>query len=114
MEVVSALVIEAWALRIASAMAVEMEFPVVVFESDCKNLINCINDPRKPCPWEIAALVDDIKDWAGARQWFFVWCCREKSKSAHWLASNCLNRKILIHTDCIPPGLGALLARESP
>lgn len=49
----SVLAIEPWALRIACAVAVEMNFPVVIFESDCKNLISCINDSKVQVPWEI-------------------------------------------------------------
>ncbi|KAI8571590.1 hypothetical protein RHMOL_Rhmol01G0131800 [Rhododendron molle] len=94
-------------------MASDLGFSVVTFESDCKILINCINEPKSSCPWEIAALIDDIKSWASSRQLSFVWCCQEQNRSAHWLASNCLNRKILVNSGCIPPGLRSLLDRDS-
>ncbi|KAI8546023.1 hypothetical protein RHMOL_Rhmol07G0083500 [Rhododendron molle] len=56
------LAIEPWALRIACAVAVETNFPVVIFESDSKNLISCINDQNVQVPWEIDGDIEDIKD----------------------------------------------------
>lgn len=43
-------------------------------------------------------MVEDVEVWADSRRWMFVWCCREKNKAAHWLASSCLSRKIFILT----------------
>ncbi|KAI8546029.1 hypothetical protein RHMOL_Rhmol07G0084000 [Rhododendron molle] len=55
----SALAIEPWALRIACAVAVETNVPVVIFESDCKNLMSCINDPKVQVMWEIDGDIEE-------------------------------------------------------
>lgn len=81
----SALTIEAWALRIACGLAVEQNFPEVIFESDYKNLITYATDSKAQCPWEIATIVADIKKWAGTRRWSFFWCNRGLNKTARSL-----------------------------
>ncbi|KAI8550978.1 hypothetical protein RHMOL_Rhmol06G0148700 [Rhododendron molle] len=110
----SAKVIEAWVLRIACSTALDLNLPEVIFESDCKALIDCLNSSSAQCPWEIYAIVEDIKGWAAARNWSFVWCCRNSNTVAHWLASSCLDRNIQFFPGCIPPGLRNLLVRDSP
>ncbi|XP_058201480.1 uncharacterized protein LOC131316197 [Rhododendron vialii] len=79
----SALAIEAWALRIACAIALAMDVSVVIFESDCKNLIDSINDPKAQVGWQISTTVENIKRWAGAKQWSFVWTNRKNNSAAH-------------------------------
>ncbi|KAI8537893.1 hypothetical protein RHMOL_Rhmol09G0059400 [Rhododendron molle] len=54
-----------------------MNFPVVIFESDCKNLINFMDKMMK-VPWETDAIAEDFKVWATSRRWTFVWCDRER------------------------------------
>lgn len=72
----SAIYIEAWALRIACIVALEMNLEEAVFESDCLTLIKCLNSRDVQGPWEIRTLVDDIKFWASSRSWKFDWCNR--------------------------------------
>lgn len=79
----SAILTEAWVLRIACDVARQMKFSEVVFESDCLELITCLQSVNSTGPWEIRALVEDIKYWATSSNWSFVWCCREKNKAAH-------------------------------
>lgn len=110
--VTSPLAIEAWALRIACVMAEERNIDRAIFESDCKHLVDLLVDSKLECPWEIATIVDDIKAWASRRQWTFTWCRRECNKAAHWIASNCLARRSLFHTGCIPPALESLLSKD--
>ncbi|KAI8541480.1 hypothetical protein RHMOL_Rhmol08G0064300 [Rhododendron molle] len=105
----STLMIEAWALRIACCMAKEQSIPEAIFESDCKTLIDCFNKPKVKCPWEIATVVADIEGWAKSRNWSFSWRSRASDKVAHWIASWCIDRKILFHTGCIPPELHSIL-----
>lgn len=76
----SAIFIEAWALRIACATALEMNFAEVIFESDCLELVKAVTDGKGACPWEVNTMVEDINEWAKCRRWSFVWCCREKNK----------------------------------
>lgn len=112
--VYSALPIEAWALRIACVVAKERNLSEVLFESDCKELINCINNSPEQCPWENAAVVEDIKTWAASEQWSFVWCNREKNRAAHWVATSCLSRSLFTSMGCIPPDLELIVAKEVP
>ncbi|KAI8537122.1 hypothetical protein RHMOL_Rhmol09G0001000 [Rhododendron molle] len=79
----SALAIEAWALRIACGLAIEYNFPAVIFESDCKCLIEIISGSNSNGCWEIQVIVEDIKSWAKERRWSFVWGCQSKNKAAH-------------------------------
>lgn len=60
------------------------------------------------------AMVEDIKSWAASRQWSFAWCNREKNRASHWIATNCLSRKLLSFTGCIPPELDLILTKEVP
>lgn len=84
----------------------------VVFESNCLELVKCVSEANYQGPWEIRALVEDIKIWTPGRKWNFVWCCREKNKIAHWLASSCYSRQILINSGCIPPNLLAVICKD--
>ncbi|KAI8553498.1 hypothetical protein RHMOL_Rhmol05G0020400 [Rhododendron molle] len=59
-------------------------------------------------------MVEDIKSSAASRQWSFAWCNREKNGATHWIATNCLSRKLLSFTGCIPPQLDLILAKEVP
>lgn len=110
----SAIFIEAWALRIACLVALELNLGEVIFESDCFLLIKCLTSCDDQVPWEIRALVDDIMTWASTNNWKFVWCSRKVNGVAHWLASNCLVRRILFQSGCIPPGLDKVLVRDLP
>lgn len=95
----SAISVEAWALRIACLTALELNCSKAVFELDCLELINCFKDPKSLCPWEI-------------RNWVFLWCCREKNKVAHWLASTSLRRNFVFQLVCILPGHEILLCND--
>ncbi|KAI8553497.1 hypothetical protein RHMOL_Rhmol05G0020300 [Rhododendron molle] len=59
-------------------------------------------------------MVEEIKSWAASRQCSFTWCNREKNRAACWIATNCLNRKLLSFMGCIPPELDLILAKEVP
>lgn len=64
----SAIFIEAWALRIACAMALEMNFAELIFESDCLEPVKAVTDGKGACPWEVDTMVEDIKEWAKCRR----------------------------------------------
>lgn len=91
----------------------EYNFPSVIFESDCKILIEMISGSSSLGCWEIQAIVEDIKSWARDRQWSFVWGNRSKNKAAHWIATSCLDRKITSSTGCILPELKTILCKSS-
>lgn len=108
----SALAIEAWALRIACAMAHEKEIVRAIFETDCKNLIDYVNGDILNCPWEILSVVEDIHSWASNRSWSFNWCKRSCNSAAHWIASNCLDHRAFLPLGCIPPKLESILSSD--
>lgn len=54
----SALITEVWALRIACGMAVDRGVMDACFESDCKEVIDSINNTGFQRPWEISTLVE--------------------------------------------------------
>lgn len=108
----SAIFTEAWALRIACQLAMEMGFSEVVFESDCLELITCLHSGNSAGPWEIRAVIDDLKFWSSSFKWSFVWCNREKNKAAHWLATKCLQKTILVNTGCLPPDFEEILCKD--
>ncbi|KAI8534270.1 hypothetical protein RHMOL_Rhmol10G0077200 [Rhododendron molle] len=83
-----------------------------IFETGCQVIINFLNGPNSVCPWENRVMVEDIKVWASTRSSSFSWCCLEKNKTAHWLASSSLNRSFLCHPSCILPRLDALIVRD--
>lgn len=104
--------IEACALRIACMVAIQEEYQTVIFESDCKSLIAYITETEARCPWEVEAVVKDIKEWAKTRNWSFNWCRRVQNRAAHWIASKCLSRDLLLFSGCIPPGLNSILCND--
>lgn len=108
----SALVTEAWALRIASGMAVDMGISKAIFESDCRAVIDCINNKGEQNLWEISALVADMKEWATNKDWTFTWAGRERNTAAHWIASSSLENRLTGPPGCIPPGLASLLLKD--
>lgn len=110
----SAIFIEAWALRIACMVAMELKLEEAIFESDCLILIQCLIEENFQGPWEIRSLIEDIKVWAETANWTFTWCSRKTNGVAHWLATSCLARRILFQTGCIPPGLDCVLAKDFP
>ncbi|KAI8569097.1 hypothetical protein RHMOL_Rhmol02G0252500 [Rhododendron molle] len=85
-----------------------------IFESDCKELIDCFLKEGHHCHWEISSLVADIKSWAKGRNWKFSWVYREQNRVAHRLASSNFDRNFGIHPGCIPPGIEDLIARDRP
>ncbi|KAI8572302.1 hypothetical protein RHMOL_Rhmol01G0186900 [Rhododendron molle] len=87
----STISIEAWALRIACGIAMDLNLDEDVFEFDCLELINCFKEPNSATPWEIRAMIEDIKRWASSKMWSFVWCPMEMNRVANWLATNCLS-----------------------
>lgn len=110
----SALFTEAWALRIACGMAMDMGIRAAMFESDYKEVIACLTKKNYQCPSEIAVLVDDMKCWAAQKEWSFSWVYRDQNRVAHWLATNSLARNFVLNLGCILPGMEGLLAKDRP
>lgn len=50
-----------WALRIACSSAMELYTCLRLYLSQTARRISCIDDSKHQCPWEISALVEDIK-----------------------------------------------------
>lgn len=56
-------------------------------------------------------MVEVVKEWAGTRQWSFVWCSRAHNKAAHRIASHCIDRNISC-LGCIPPALESISVKD--
>lgn len=108
----SALVTEPWALCIACAMALDMGVSKAISESDCRVAIDCINSKIDHDPWEIAALVADIKKWAVQKEWTFKWAGREQNAAAHWIVMSKLDSSFSCLPGCILPELSCILAKD--
>lgn len=108
----SAMVTEAWALRIACGTAVDRGINDACFESDCRVVIESINHPERQGPWEISAIIEDVKYWAAQKNWTFSWTCREKNKAAHWLAKSSVQSIVINLSGCIPIGLLNLVEKD--
>ncbi|KAI8548994.1 hypothetical protein RHMOL_Rhmol07G0316600 [Rhododendron molle] len=65
----------------------EQGWPEVIFEFDCQSLVSFVNSSSVQWSWEIETIVDDIKNWALSKRWFFVWCPRGLNRAAYWVAS---------------------------
>lgn len=53
--------LKVWALRIACASAMELYTFLRLYLNQTARRISCIDDSKHRCPWEISALVEDIK-----------------------------------------------------
>ncbi|KAL7161387.1 hypothetical protein ACSBR2_041945 [Camellia fascicularis] len=78
----SALQGEATAVRLACSMARALHCATVEVESDCKTLIQLCVSERVP-PWEICAVMNDIRFMARSGGLAFKWCPRIQNKAAH-------------------------------
>ncbi|KAF7154740.1 hypothetical protein RHSIM_Rhsim01G0194100 [Rhododendron simsii] len=96
-KVSSALAAEAWAVRIAVAMAVAWGKKEAIIESDCKVLVDLLQPDHANTNWTIQAIIDDIISLSVNANYVFSWCnrkvnscaCNRKVNSyAHWIASN--------------------------
>ncbi|KAI8559196.1 hypothetical protein RHMOL_Rhmol04G0154300 [Rhododendron molle] len=89
-----------------------MNYNEVIFESDCLALMNCFKDGKPPCPWEIKAIVDDIRSWTKTRRWSFIWCSREIKRVAHGLAEFCADRNFVFQAGWLPPAVEVLVSKD--
>lgn len=93
-------------------MAKDLRIDKALFESNYRVLIDCLNNKVEHCPWEIAAMVEDIKTWVSRTSWAFGWIPREQNNVAHLLAFSCLDRAYSVIPGCIPPGLDSLILKD--
>lgn len=89
----------------ACEMAKDESLKEMIFQSDCKSLFNFLTLYNVDFPWDIAAILEEIKIWAHQRQWPFKWCRRDCNRAAHWLTTGCRDRRIVFSMGCILPSL---------
>ncbi|KAL7246469.1 hypothetical protein ACSBR2_001546 [Camellia fascicularis] len=77
---------ELLAVRHACLMAGALNLAAVDIESDCKSVIHLCVSEGVP-PWELLALLSDVRSMATHRRLNFLWCPRMRNRAAHWVAS---------------------------
>jgi hypothetical protein len=78
---------EAKAALYAISTAIHLKFKFVHFEGDAKVVINTINFPSSLPPWEIVAILDNIRSLLPFFTYFdFLFCPRGQNGLAHFVA----------------------------
>lgn len=54
-------------------------------------------------PWDICAVMNDIRSMASSRGLAFKWCPRVGNRAAHWVASACLHDTLPVNWVSQPP-----------
>ncbi|CAL5366655.1 unnamed protein product [Camellia sinensis] len=104
---------ELLAVRHACLMAGALNLAAVDIESDCKSVIHLCVSEGVP-PWELLALLSNVRSMATSRQLNFLWCPRMGNRAAHWVASAYLHN--CLPTDWVaqpPKGLVRCLSSNS-
>ncbi|KAL3652421.1 hypothetical protein CASFOL_002102 [Castilleja foliolosa] len=79
---------EALALLKACTAADSLKTKKVIFESDCLNIITCLNTSFGSCNWNASPILDKIrKIWTGWPHWNFKFASRSSNGASHALAS---------------------------
>ncbi|KAI7995878.1 hypothetical protein LOK49_LG11G02291 [Camellia lanceoleosa] len=77
---------EAVAVRLACRLVQMYGLSLADIENDNQELIHLCVSETVP-PWEIMAIVADIRSFARDRDWKFMWTRRTNNSAAHWVAS---------------------------
>ncbi|KAI7980312.1 hypothetical protein LOK49_Contig167G00003 [Camellia lanceoleosa] len=93
---------ELLAIRTACLMASALNLNVVDIEGDCKAVIQLCVSEGVP-PWELLALLGDVRSLAATRQLNFLWCPRVRNSAAHWVASACFQNSLPVNWIAQPP-----------
>ncbi|KAL7176319.1 hypothetical protein ACSBR2_029794 [Camellia fascicularis] len=93
---------EAIAVRLACAMARALQCAVVEIESDNKSVIHLCVSKGVP-PWEICAVIQDIRSLAHSGGLAFKWSPRVRNRAIHWVATACLHDYLPLHWVSQPP-----------
>ncbi|KAL7161948.1 hypothetical protein ACSBR2_042429 [Camellia fascicularis] len=68
-------------------------------ESDCKSVIHLCVSEGVP-PWELLAMICDVRSLASSKQLVFRWCPRKANKAAHWVAAACFRNSLPNYGSC--------------
>ncbi|CAL5389426.1 unnamed protein product [Camellia sinensis] len=110
----SALQAEAVAVRLACRLAQMHGLSLADIENDNQELIHLCVSETVP-PWEIMAVVADIRSLARDKAWNFMWTRRTNNSAAHWVA-NAHYRSALPASwvTCVPQDFGYVLSHDVP
>ncbi|KAI8567007.1 hypothetical protein RHMOL_Rhmol02G0087700 [Rhododendron molle] len=98
----SALQGELLAIREACFMVSKSSLQGVTVESDCREAIHLSSSEKAP-PWDVAAVVLDIRDLARASGIIFSWAHRTANKAAHTVAALAKSRNLPCNWVSSPP-----------
>ncbi|XP_028089296.1 uncharacterized protein LOC114289726 [Camellia sinensis] len=87
---------ETIAVCLACAMARAIQCVAVEIESDSKTVIQLCVSEGVP-PWEICAIIQDIRSLAHSGGLTFKWSPRVRNRAAHWVATACLHDYLPVH-----------------
>ncbi|GJU47905.1 ethylene-responsive transcription factor ERF011-like protein [Tanacetum coccineum] len=76
---------EVLAVHYACQLAFRRGWSQAIVESDCQTAITLSSTETIP-PWNLAALVSDIRSWSANLKLSFSWTKRDNNKVAHWAA----------------------------
>lgn len=111
-EIASTLQGELNAIRMACKMAASMEINQATIESDCQQAIKLSVSEQDP-PWDVMALVFDIRYFRNLLGLSFSWVRREANGLAHEVATSFKKGKLPLNwVSCPSPSILSLLARD--
>ncbi|XP_028055940.1 uncharacterized protein LOC114260082 [Camellia sinensis] len=93
---------ELLAIRHACLMADALNLTTAEIESDCKSVIQLCVSEGVP-PWELLALICDVRSLASHRSLVFRWCPRQANRAAHWVASAFFRNSLPLNWVTQPP-----------
>lgn len=110
----SPLWVEACALLRACSMAGSLDARHVIFESDCKVLVDAINTKSEGVDWRCDALIGDISAIVRSKSnWKVTWIPRLANLAADWVAKEAAKKMCHLGWVCTPPSsFASIVSRD--
>ncbi|KAI7988222.1 putative ribonuclease H protein [Camellia lanceoleosa] len=93
---------EAYAVRMACLMVRGHKMSFVEIESDNQLVIKLCVSEQVP-PWELSAIIMDIRSFASAYQLSFSWTNRSNNRVANWMAQTQASQSLPVSWAVLPP-----------
>ncbi|GMP74951.1 hypothetical protein CsSME_00032193 [Camellia sinensis var. sinensis] len=110
----SALQAEAVAVRLACSLVQMYGLSLADIENDNQELIHLCVSETVP-PWEIMAVVADIRSLARESGWKFLWTRRTNNSTAHWVGTTHYRSSLPASwVTCVPLEFASVLSHDIP